>query len=77
MNPQTMTDEQIHQLGIEALVNQLGLLGTIRFLRQCGTGGDYSVDRHQWLNDLDVKTLARQIQQAREEKADTGCSHSY
>ena len=68
MNPQIMTDEQIHQLGIEALVNQLGLLGTIRFLQQYGTGGDYSVDRHQWLNDLDVKTLARQIQQAREEK---------
>ena len=61
MNPQTMTDEQIHQLDI---------LGTIRFLRQYGTGGDYSVDRHQWLKDLDVKTLARQIQQARDEKGE-------
>ena len=68
-----MTDKQIHQLGIEALVNQLGLLGTIRFLRQHGTGGDYSVDRHQWLNDLDIKTLARQIQQAREEKGEESC----
>ena len=68
MNPHTMTNEQIHQLGI---------LGTIRFLQQYGTGGDYSVDRHQWLNDLDVKTLARQIQQAREEKAEGECSHSY
>ena len=68
MDPQTMTDEQIHQLGIEALVNQLGLSETIRFLRQYGTGGNYSVDRHQWLDDLDVKTLAKQIQQAREEK---------
>lgn len=74
MNPQTMTDEQIHQIGIEALVNQLGLLGTIRFLRQYGTGGDYSVDRHQWLNELDVKTLARQIQQAREEKGEESCN---
>ena len=43
MNPQTMTDEQIHQRGIEALVNQLGLLGTIRFLQQYGTEGNYSV----------------------------------
>ena len=75
MNPHTMTDEQIHQLGIEALVNQLGLLGTIRFLRQYGTAGNYSVDRHQWLNDLDVKTLAKQIQQAREEESETECSH--
>ncbi len=73
MNPQTMTDEQIHQLGIEALVNQLGLLGTIRFLRQYGTGGDYSVDRYQWLNDLDVKTLAKQIQRAHEEKGEESC----
>ena len=64
MNPHTMTDEQIHQLGI---------LGTIRFLQQYGTGGDYSVDRHQWLNDLDVKTLARQIQQACEEKDEGSC----
>ena len=70
-----MTDEQIHQLGIEALVNQLGLVGTIRFLRQYGTRGNYSVDRHQWLNALDVKTLAKQIQQAREEKSNGKCSH--
>ena len=70
MNPQTMTDEQIHQRGIEALVNQLGLLGTIRFLQQYGTEGNYSVDRHQWLSDLDFKTLAKQIQQAREEKGE-------
>ena len=75
MNPQTMTDEQIHQLGIEALVNQLGLLGTIRFLRQYGTGGNYSVDRHQWLNNLNVKTLAKQIQQTREEKSEGECYH--
>ena len=73
MNSQTMTDEQIHQFGIEALVNQLGLLGTIRFLRQYGTGGNYSVDRHQWLSELDVKTLAKQIQQAREEKVEERC----
>ena len=73
MNSQTMTDEQIHQFGIEALVNQLGLLGTIRFLRQYGTGGNYSVDRHQWLSELDVKTLAKQIQQAREEKVEEHC----
>ena len=65
-----MTDEQIHQLGIEALVNELGLFGTIRFLQQYGTEGNYSVDRHQWLSELDVKTLAKQIQQAREEKGE-------
>ena len=68
-----MTDEQIHQLRIEALVNQLGLLGTIRFLQQYGTGGNYAVDRHQWLSEFDVKTLAKQIQQAREEKVEERC----
>ena len=73
MNPQTMTDEQIYQLGTEALVNQLGLLGTIRFLQQYGTEGNYPVDRHQWLSELDVKTLAKQIQRAREEKGEDSC----
>ena len=71
-----MTDEQIHQLGIEALVNpNLVFVGTIRFLQQYGTEGNYSVDRHQWLSELNVKTLAKLdncclIQQAREEKGE-------
>ena len=40
----------------------------IRFLHQHKMGkGNYSVDRHQWLNVPDVETLANQIQGARED----------
>ena len=67
MNTRDLTEEQIHDLGIEALLIKLGPAGTIRFLHQYETGkGNYSVDRHQQLTVPDVETLANQIQQARE-----------
>ena len=67
MNPQTLTGNQIQQLGIEALLSKLGPVGMIRFLHQFETGkGDYSVERHQWLTVPDVETLVKQIQQARQ-----------
>ena len=68
MNALKMTANQIHELGIEALLNKLGPVGTIRFLHQYETGkGNYSVDRQQWLTMPDVETLANQIQQARKD----------
>lgn len=68
MNTRNLTTNQIDELGIEALMNKLGTAGMIRFLHQHKMGkGNYSVDRHQWLNVPDVETLAHQIQQAREE----------
>ena len=71
MNKRNLTANQIDELGIEALSSKLGTAGMIRFLHQHKMGkGNYSVDRHQWLNVPDVETLANQIQQAREE-ADT------
>ena len=71
MNTLTMTDDEICELGIEALLEKLGPDGTIRFLRQLEMGeGDYSVDRGQWLSVPDVETLANQIQEARDENRD-------
>ena len=68
MNTLTMTDSEIHRLGIKALLEKLGPEGTIRFLRQLEMGeGDYSIDRHQWLSAPDVETLANQIQEARDD----------
>ena len=67
MNALKMTANQIHELGIEALLQKLGPVGTIRFLHQYETGkGNYSVDRQQWLTVPDVETLANQIQRSRE-----------
>ena len=68
MSTQTMTLEQIRLVGLEALVQKLGPVGMIRFLQQFETGsGDYSVDRHSWLDKGDVRTLAKQIQRQRKE----------
>ena len=70
MNVLKMTANQIHELGIEALLQKLGPAGTIRFLHQYETGkGNYSVDRQEWLTVPDVETLVNQIQQAREDNS--------
>ena len=66
-----MTDNEIHELGIKALMDKLDPDGTLRFLRQLEMGeGDYSVDRSQWLSAPDIETLANQIQEARDDNRD-------
>jgi hypothetical protein len=61
-----MTQEQIRQMGIEALIAKLGPAGMVRFLQQFDMGsGDYTKERHTWLGKSDVKTLAREIRRRR------------
>ena len=69
MNVLKMTDNEIYQLGIEALAGKLGTAGVSRFLKQIQPcTGDYSVERHKWLDDLpDIDTLVEQIHQASKE----------
>ena len=68
MNVRTMTLEQIRLVGLEALTRELGPAGMVRFLQQFEIGkGDYSLERHLWLGELDVQTLAEKIQQRRQE----------
>ena len=67
MNAQTMFLEQIRIAGMEALARELGIVGMVRFLQQFETGhGDYSKDRHQWLDDQDLDTIVKRIQERRE-----------
>jgi len=62
----TMTPEQIRAAGLDALAKELGPIGMVRFLRQFDTGrGDYTVDRHRWLGEGDVATLAKRIRRRR------------
>ena len=69
MNTRTMTLEQIRQTGLKALARELGPVGMIRFLQQFETGhGNYSEERHKWIDDLDVKTLAAEIDGRRRER---------
>ncbi len=66
MNAQTMSLEQIRVAGMEALARELGIVGMIRFMQQFETGhGDYSKDRRQWLDDQDLDTIIKRIQEKR------------
>ena len=59
-----LTLDQIRRVGNAALARDLGPVGMIRFLQQFETGsGDYTQDRHQWLDPLDLETVIAQIRQ--------------
>ena len=67
MNGQKMSLEQIRIAGMEALARELGIVGMVRFLQQFETGhGDYSNDRHKWLDDQDIDTVLKRIREKRE-----------
>ena len=67
MSAQTLTSEALRRAGLEALTRELGAVGMARFLQQFEIGwGDYSVERHQWLNQEDVQTLTQRIHQRRQ-----------
>jgi hypothetical protein len=67
MNGQTMSLEQIRIAGMEALARELGIIGRARFLQQFETGhGDYSKDRHKWLDDQEMDTVLKRIREKRE-----------
>ena len=67
MNIQMMTPQQIRVAGLAALSRELGLVGMIRFMQQFEMGqGDYSKDRHQWLDKYTVDDIAQMV---REKKA--------
>ena len=59
MQNQGLTSEQIRRRGIEILAKNLGPVDMIRFLQQFDLGtGDYSKDRHAWLDGLTVEEIA-------------------
>lgn len=69
MNAQSMSLEQIRIAGMEALARELGVVGMVRFLQQFETGhGDYSKDRHKWLDDQDMDIVVKRIREKRESK---------
>ena len=75
MNTETMTLDQIRKEGIKALERHLGPEGMIRFLQQFETGrGDYTKERHKWLKEISVETLAEKIVKRRTKKGDTPIS---
>ena len=66
MISQERTLEQIRLIGLEALSRDLGSVGMIRFLQQFEIGhGDYSIERHEWLDQLTVEEALEQIKRHR------------
>lgn len=64
-----MTTEQIRSAGIEALKRELGVVGMARFLQLFETGrGDYTEERHEWLDQMTLDDIYTRIQAKRQEK---------
>ena len=57
---------QIRQTGIEVLNRELGPVAMIRFLQQYERGyGDYSQERHEWIDKISVTDIVEQIKSKR------------
>lgn len=58
------TENEIQQLGIEALCKGVGVVGLIRFMQQFEKGhGDYVKDRQDWQKDYSVEALVEAIKE--------------
>lgn len=67
MDTTMMTPEQIRTVGMRALSRELGATGLVRFLQQFEMGhGDYTAERHDWLDPYTVQDIVQQIRELRE-----------
>ena len=58
MKNQTMAASDIKMRGMKALVRELGPAGMAQFMQQFANGyGDYSKDRHRFLNKFTVDEI--------------------
>ena len=70
MNVLGMTNIEFFELGIATLLDKLGPAGVSRFLRQCEPGtGDYTVERHEWLDKIDRETGLKEIKKIQNARA--------
>ncbi len=60
---------QVRERGNRALLEKLGPVDYLRFLRDLGTGaGDYTRQRHRWLGKLTIDDLDRLVSARRKRK---------
>lgn len=61
-----MTLEEIRIVGLKAIADELGPIGLVRFLQMFETGkGNYSEDRHEWMDRLTGEEIDQAIQEAK------------
>ena len=66
MKTKNLTRIEIRKRGIEALIKELGPGGMIKFIQEFETGyGDYTKERHQWLDSYDIDTICKEIENTR------------
>jgi len=70
MKAQQTNPAILRKLGLEALCKSLGPLGMVRFLQQYETGtGDYTKERDLWLKDIDIESIAVELNVRRKKKS--------
>ncbi len=61
---EAMTDEELSCYALNLLEKELGVLGMARFLRLARAGsGDYTRDRHLWLDGVTIDEIVRESQE--------------
>lgn len=66
----SMTDLEVRLAGIDALCNALGPAGAARFVALLGQNrGDYTAERHQWIESLTIDDIAASIYARRQREA--------
>lgn len=66
-----LTPVELRREGFRVLVEALGPADAIRFLQQYDPGqGDYTAERHQWLDRLTLDDLVRGIEEMEKNEAD-------
>ena len=63
---ETMSDEEFERHTLAILQRELGLDGLARFLRLYRSGtGDYTRDRHRWLEGVSIDQIMAEIERHR------------
>ncbi|MEB3214864.1 MAG: hypothetical protein VKN72_01200 [Nostocales cyanobacterium 94392] len=64
----TRTQQEIMIQGYEALVDSLGVVDAIKFIQYYSPGkGDYTKERHQWLDKKSLDDVLTQIKGLQED----------
>ncbi len=67
-----MSDMTFYKVGLKVISDQLGPVGMARFIRIRKPGpGDYTTERHKWLDKLDWDTILEGIQQIQQKYSAT------
>ncbi len=66
----TLSPQELRSKGIKILTEGLGPVDAARFLMQFDTGhGDYTKERHAWLDKYSIDDISKELQEHKERKA--------